>query len=204
MKKVDTNTIVAVAALVTSVVAVFIAWDEGRLQRESQRASFLPLIGLEGSFSTTTDVLSVTLSATNRGHGVAFVENLTISVGGEVVHGWSDFSEALLGDELAATADFSWSNPEGYFQPGDRKELIRLNWSPELAPAFQEHIFGEGRAALDSFDAEACYCSVFGECWVSTLVGDLRPRKVDACPATENIIESLWDGFLESRMAVAP
>jgi hypothetical protein len=28
----------------------------------------------------------------------------------------------------------------------------------------------------------ACYCSVFDECWISTLA-DLEPRKVDRCPA---------------------
>lgn len=200
VKKVNTNTIVAIAALVTSVVAVFIAWDEGRLQRQSQRASFLPLIALEGSFSTSEDEMSVTVSATNRGHGVAFLESFEVFVGEERIESWTDFSEGVLSEELAASVDFSWANPEGFFQPGDRKELIKLVWPADQGDAYREHFFGGGRAKIDAFEATACYCSVFGECWTSPLNGEIRPLQVRSCPDGDDIIGTLWRGFLDARL----
>ena len=203
MKKVDTNTVVALAALMTSVVAVFIAWDEGRLQRQNQRASFLPLIDLEGSVGTNDGSASLAVSLTNRGHGVAFLKSFEIFHDGQPVTGWAQLEASLLTEELARSADLSWADPEGFFQARDREVLLRLTWPEEMLPAFSDQFFVRAEDTIATFDAKACYCSVFGECWTTTMLGDIEPLEVQNCPDKTNVMDSLWSGFVEFQTRAA-
>lgn len=196
MKQVDTNKIVAIAALLTSVVAVFIAWDEGRLQRRNQRASFLPLIDIRGSVSTGTDALSVSVTATNRGHGVAFIKSFEVFHGNRPITTWQELESALLTEQLARQADLSWADPEGYLQAGDGQTLLELRWPSSSLPVFRQQFFVSAETTIAAFDARACYCSVFGECWTTTLLGDVEPEPVGACPARTSIMSDLWEGFV--------
>ncbi len=62
---VNANTVMAVAALVTSVVAVVVSWDEARLMRRSQEASFMPLMDVRATVSTAPDDLRVAIDVRN-------------------------------------------------------------------------------------------------------------------------------------------
>ncbi|MEE4212757.1 MAG: hypothetical protein V2I43_26220 [Parvularcula sp.] len=199
MKKVDTNTIVAVAALVTSVVAVFIAWDEGRLQRRSMEAQFLPLVDVYTSLQTGEDGEAVSINITNKGHGVAYIKTFRLVYLGEDVTGWDGFADSILSEELAATADLSWADPVGYLQPGDQVAVIHLRWPLEVSEAFANHFQGEAIERIAQFDAEVCYCSMFSSCWVNTITGDVEPRAVSSCPTDPKLIENIWVEFLSSR-----
>lgn len=202
MKRVDTNTLVAVAALLTSVVAVFIAWDEARLQRQNQRAQFLPIIGIEGSAQTSDDELALKVTLTNRGHGTAQVQSFEIFFGDEPIDTWEGFADSLLTEELAAAADFSWSDPTGYYQPSDRNAVVILRWDQSMRDAFAENVSRSGLERIAQFNVEVCYCSIFEECWTVQMAGDRYPKKLASCPAKPDIIAKLYGEFLKAQNEV--
>ncbi|MEM1380992.1 MAG: hypothetical protein AAGH41_10255 [Pseudomonadota bacterium] len=204
MKKVDSNTLIAVAALVTSVVAVFIAWDEARLQRQNQRASFLPIIDISGSVRQDPEGPSVLIFVSNRGHGVAYLKSFELLFEGEVIREWDELGGGLLTPELAQTTTVTWADPTGYFQAGEQDAFWKMQWEPEMANAFRAHFLLTPNSTINAADARACYCSVFGECWESTMLGEVEPKRVTSCPDRTDAMESLTQSYLAALAKRAP
>jgi hypothetical protein len=122
------------------------------------------------------------LMAMNRGTGPAKVTAVRVGMGGRPIKSWDEAKTAVgLGpDSLVSSAlDAQVLSPGQEFvilQPTDEEESREK--FKDLLPA--------GKHALSLI---VCYCSVLGDCWVSTH-GDLReygpdgPGK-DACPVAE-------------------
>ncbi|MEE4208466.1 MAG: hypothetical protein V2I43_04270 [Parvularcula sp.] len=194
MKKVDTNMVVAVAALVTSVVAVFIAWDESRLMRKSQAASFMPILETRPSFNLSSDQLSLEITIRNSGAGVAYVQSAELLFDDEPVRSYDRFFETVLRQDLKDTADFSWASMKGFLQPGESKSVIALRWPdrPETRAKLSA-FFGEDIAAkTDRVRLKLCYCSVFEECWQQTELGSALPDRQRECTPSDDPSELLW------------
>lgn len=199
MNKVNANTVIAVAALFTSVLAVLVSWDEARLIRRSQEASFRPIIAIEAAIRTGAEDLAIELTVSNSGNGVAYLEGLSLRSGDEPIENWDAFAGAVLTEELAASTDMSWAAAQGFFQPGARKPVISLAWPESERDAFTAFVNGEGQERFERFDAEACFCSVFERCWTVSMHSNDRPRPVRACAVTTDPIEALWSGYLGNR-----
>lgn len=194
MKKVDTNTIVAVAALVTSVVAVFIAWDEARLQRQNQAATFMPILETRPSFSLGTDDLRLGFTIRNSGHGTAFVQFAELRYDGEPLPTYSDFSRKVLTEELGKSADLSWYSMEGFLLAGESKQVLSFRWEDTLEnrTALSELLSTQMADRTENTALVLCYCSVFGECWQQQSLGNARPERVRSCPDGDDPSEVYW------------
>jgi hypothetical protein len=195
MKTIDTNRVVAIAALITSVVAVFIAWDESRLLRKSQAASFMPIVETRPTFNLSTDNLLVAIAIRNSGHGVAYVEAAELVYDGEPVTSYEAFFETVLRPDLREEADFSWASMHGFLQPGETKPVISLRW-PDNArnrEKLSQFLNEEIAAKTEKVRLEICYCSVFGDCWMQSQLGSARPEPRRACESGgEDPSERLW------------
>ena len=144
MNKIDTNQIVALAALVTSVVAVFIAWDESRLMRRSQEASFLPIIELEGGVNLAGPALEFRVR--NRGHGVAAMQRMMFYFGDSPLDSWEQYEAEFLTPELAQTAEMSWIPPLGYYPAGESRIVMSLDWPADMREQVRQHTrYGDHR-----------------------------------------------------------
>lgn len=203
MKRVDANTVVAVAALATSVVAVWVAWDESRLQRRSQRASFMPILEVEASLQGTTAEHGGTASieVRNAGTGVAFIETAELRIDGDAVDDYQTLASALFSPELAALADLSWETLRGYIQPQETKAALVFRWpgTDEARARLGDYLAGDIVARGERFTLELCYCSLFGECWRSAFGGVERPTPVPSCGRPQDAIEAIWQSYYEIR-----
>ncbi|GGY35989.1 hypothetical protein [Parvularcula lutaonensis] len=194
MKKANTNTIVAVAALVTSVVAVFIAWDEARLQRQNQAATFMPILETQPSFSLGTNDLRLGFTIRNSGHGTAFVQFAEFRYDGEPLRTYSDFARKVLTEELGRSADLSWYSMEGFLIAGESKPVLSFRWedTEENREALSELLSTKLADRTEKTSLVLCYCSVFDECWQQASLGSAQPKRVRSCPEGDDPSEVYW------------
>ncbi|MEM9837706.1 MAG: hypothetical protein AAF830_00980 [Pseudomonadota bacterium] len=197
MKKVDSNSIIAIAALVTSVVAVFIAWDESRLMRRSQEAAFIPIIEIEGGSDFA--VPDIHLRVHNTGHGVAYVESLEFLYENRPLTEWSEFSNLFLNPDLDRAVEISWDAGLGYYPIGEDRTVMAFQFPKDLTETLREHLLYDAAEAYTKFDVVACYCSVFGKCWTKHMLNRGRPEPVNACEPSKDPAAALWSGYVASR-----
>lgn len=183
------QTLVALAALLLSFCGLFTAVYEASLIRRAQRASVWPHLELSASINPR----QVKLWAQNVGVGPARTHSVALTHRGRRLTDWGDLLDAVeIFDRTGLT--FYQSRLGGRVLPADSERELIFHVSTEAAaeeaPSARTDALGE--AIFDgSIDLEACYCSVFDECWVSTLQDIVRrtgpeatvrePQRVDDC-----------------------
>jgi hypothetical protein len=204
MRRVDTNLVIALAALLTSVIAVWVAWDESRVQRRSQRASFMPILEVEMSLQgvTGSQTAAASVSVRNAGSGVAFVESAELRIDGDPVDSYQALAASLFSPSLAASADFSWETLRGYIGPDEVKAALVFRWPPgeTVRREFEALVSGDSLVKnLERSELSLCYCSIFDECWQVTSWSVERPAPVRRCRGAEDAIERIWQSYYASR-----
>ena len=180
---------IALSAIVLSLISLAVAIGNARTQEKMVAAATWPLL----QFGTTNvgpdGEPLIRLTVSNTGVGPALLRSVDIRYGGR------SFDKAPF--LLAACCGWSRAVNEAVKAEGGSGNMItsRLD-NVILAPGadldfLQLRRTGANAAVWDRLDAErfkltfdACYCSVFDECWRSDL-RSLEPRPVKQCPAPE-------------------
>lgn len=177
--------LIAVCAVVTSMIAIFVAWDQGRVMRAQQHGAVYPVLQVDGYGRNTATHTAVGIDIRNSGVGPALIESVTLSVGDGDAEGMLDYLQTL-----PAGYELSWSGLTGRaLAPGETVTPIDLRWATDTFDVMQM-----ARVSEDSqnWSLEICYCSVFGRCWQTRQIGRSRATLVDACPRGEiDIFEQL-------------
>ncbi|MEM1270744.1 MAG: hypothetical protein AAGI08_11940, partial [Bacteroidota bacterium] len=159
--------VVALSALVLSLCGISVAIYEASLIRQAQRASVWPNIEVGASLRSE----SVSLWVNNSGVGPARIQSAALMYEGETLRNWEDLIRTLglpaLGEGMGQS--FYQSMISGrVLPPGDPETIFSIDGSqtPELAQTMNQlrEAVLDGRA-----DVQVCYCSVYEECWVSSL-----------------------------------
>ena len=175
--------VVAISAVVIGACALVVAFYEVRIMRADQRASVLPLVELNHSTlrrardapGVSPTITQLKFSAENVGIGPAKIVNFRVTVDGRPFTTWGDTVRALLGRE--ESINYSSSTIMGRTIPvGQTIEVFSMS-DTELA----DDIY----ANIDRLDFEACFCSVFNECWTASfqkfgITNEARSCKPDA------------------------
>ena len=161
--------IIGVSALFVSIYQASIMREQQRIMHEQQRASVWPY--LETGFMYDDDA-GLRFRVMNQGVGPARIKSVEATVDGTLVLNWNEMLEAML------------ENPR---VPYARRSIN----GRVLAPEALVRIFGiEGPLAdsvganLDRLEMHICYCSVYDDCWTTTLLRfDAQP--VEVCEVDE-------------------
>lgn len=152
--------IVALSALLISVVTTIIGLYSTMIDRSYARASVWPRVELYRSFSPEKGFFSYGLM--NNGTGPAIMEYAKVSYKGEPVKKWSDF--------IAASS------------------LVQSHISTRILPsqanvsavAIKDKAYITEMLKMDEqVEIELCYCSIYDECWV--VDRDNQPKEVTQC-----------------------
>jgi hypothetical protein len=177
------------AALVVSGISLWIAIGTEQANREMVAASTWPLLQVDSADVPENGHGLITLSLINGGVGPAKLKTLEVWWHGKPYTGSRPLLKDCCGYQpFAGPADIrmhqrSWVITGGVnnvvIRAGERHDFLRMTLDPGNASAWRR---------LDSARRElkyrACYCSVFDECWIGTLV-DLEPQRIDHCPAVK-------------------
>ncbi|MEZ5997094.1 MAG: hypothetical protein R3B98_00170 [Hyphomonas sp.] len=177
--------LIAVCAVITSVVALFVAWDQGRVMRAQQHGSVYPLIQMDGFVATSPERASIGLRISNSGVGPAIIESVRMLKDGKPLDDLNQYR-----DSLPEKYDLSWAGLTGRaLAPGAEITPLDISWT-------REDITSEQLAAVSSqwggLVMEICYCSVFDRCWRAQDLGTSRAKRVKRCERGEtDIFEQL-------------
>ena len=179
-RRIHPEMLVGVSAVFIGVCALAVSLYETRLMRSEQRSAVLPLLELSRSYyasDSEEDAAKwrLSLQAENVGIGPARVADFRVLVD-EPRATWAEAMQALLRrDDLVM---YGQSAINGRTIPPDRiVTMFDLN-NTELA----RELVGE----FERIDFEACYCSVFDECWTTSYSGFGTTEPVEACERTDD------------------
>jgi len=166
MKKFSADHFLSISALVTAVVAVWIAVVEQRSNREYQRLSVEPYIELA---NTNRDGYERLL--TNSGLGPARVQTVEVKIDGKDVSNWRQAIKILASKEPSyITTGGLWNGRQ--IQAGETITLVHLT-DKEIVPAFHRNVH--------KMKMKICYCSMYKECWIKE--NSKLPVEVTQCPS---------------------
>jgi len=177
--------LIAICAVITSVIALFVAWDQGRVMRAQQHGSVFPVLQAEGSVSVTPTARRIGLSFANSGVGPALIKSVNVWRGDRHLEGLEEYR-----DRLPAGYQLSWTSMVGRaVAPGDEVVAVEMTW-PAGALSAEQH--AAVAAEWGGLTLEVCYCSVFERCWKSLFLNNERTERTKACTRSEqDVFENL-------------
>ncbi|MEO0883170.1 MAG: hypothetical protein AAFY34_10595 [Pseudomonadota bacterium] len=172
---------IALCALVSSMVAVFIAWDQGRVMRAQQHADVLPVLQIDGIISNESYGSELGLRITNTGVGPARIYSVDLTIDGERVDSLVPIIEGL-----PFTRNVSWRNVAGRsLAPSADIVPVSIKWKTGEIDQGELLAFGQ---TSETWIIQICYCSVFDRCWKTRRLGSSFADRVDSCDLSETDI----------------
>ncbi|HPE47990.1 MAG TPA: hypothetical protein PLR76_06330 [Hyphomonas sp.] len=186
--------LIAVCAVLTSVIALFVAWDQGRVMRAQQHGAVFPVLQVDGYVSRLPDQVLMGVRVSNTGVGPALIESVSAWEGEEKLQNLDAFRAALPDG-----ADVSWTSMTGRsLAPGATVDTLTMAWPREaITDAQIEAVAAEwSKVALDF-----CYCSVFDRCWSARDLSKHRAVRVPKCVRGES---DIFESFSDPLPALQP
>jgi len=178
--------LIAVCAVITSAIAVFIAWDQGRVMRAQQHGSVYPVLQADGYVSANPHVREIGVRFRNSGVGPALIESVDMLEGDKKLDNLDAYRDSLPGGY-----DLSWTSMVGRaVAPGETINALRISWPvDEISGKVQ----AETAVKWGELTMQVCYCSVFKRCWeVEGLSKNSPARRVKTCTRSEeDVFENL-------------
>ena len=159
--------LVAISALITSLVAVVVAMYSAYIDRAYAKASVWPSVLIARSWQSNRYEYIVL----NQGNGPAIINYVTMKVNGQPVTQWQDVLNIVAPDLLVNYQQSHISN--GVIRPGQQIDAFKVN-DPKMVSALLKA----------TFEVEMCYCSIYEDCWIST--GVEAPQAVSMCEIPGN------------------
>lgn len=190
--------LVAICALIASSMAVYMAWDQGRVMRAQQHGAAFPVLQVDGYVSRRGNNTAVGIELRNSGVGPALIESAEFFVG-------EDSSEPFHREVMGLPDGFelSWSAIVGRaLAPGESVTPVDMVWPEgELDTEDVRNISRDSQ----TWRLEICYCSVFKRCWKTQKIGRSRAVPVDKCERQEtDLFEQLGLENLASELESLP
>ena len=179
---------IALSAILLSLISLAVAIGNARTQEKMVAAATWPLLQF-GTTNVSDGQPVIRLTVSNTGVGPALLRSVEVRRQGRAADnmavllvgccGWSrEVNEAVKAE--ASGGSIVTSRLENLIlAPGEKLDFLELRRTEANAAVWDR--LDQERFKL-TFDA--CYCSVFDECWRSDLES-LEPQPVRRCPATE-------------------
>lgn len=172
--------LVGISAVIIGLCALGVSIYETSLMREQQRAAVVPLLELSRSYNVDRDDSSaeksrLRLEVENVGIGPARVRDFRVTVDGQSQPSWDAAFREMIGRNESIS--YGQSTINGRTIPPERKvTMMNLNDTELTGPLLRE---------FDRIDFEACFCSIFGECWTTKYSTFGAAREVESCARTD-------------------
>ena len=179
--RIQPEMLVGISAVIIGLCALGVSLYETSLMREEQRAAVMPLLELSRSYYWQPSELPETeprllLHAENVGIGPARVLNFRVTVDGDPQPTWEAAIRQLLA--LEEPVSYGQSTINGRTIPPDRSvTMLDLN---------DTEFTGQIMAEFDRLDFEACFCSIFDECWTTSYSTFGVANSVESCERSDN------------------
>ena len=176
--KIHPEMLVGISAVVIGLCALGVSLYETGLMRSEQRAAVVPILELGRSYNySAADPSRNRLSfiAQNVGIGPARVIDFRVTVDGEFYTTWDAAIRTLA--DIDSRVAYAMSTINGRTIPPDKTiEMFKLSDLKYLDAILHD---------FERVDFEACYCSVFDECWTTKMTTFGASEPVESCSRTD-------------------
>jgi hypothetical protein len=178
--------IIAVTAIVLSLISLAVAIGNARTQEKMVAATSWPLLQYSTSNIGDDGAPVIVMEIINEGSGPALLKHMSVTYKrkpiatsrallqaccGLTVEGWKKAREIDPAIALVTS-----SVQERVIRPGERIRFLRMERRDAVAG-----LWTGLEQARREIELDACYCSLFEECWRSDLES-LATRRVRTCP----------------------
>jgi len=168
------QTILSVVGILIAIFALYAALTESIAVRQQTAAAVWPFVQLKIENYDTGDAAGFSLAFTNAGVGPARMQDVRLSLNGNVVRNWSELVAGV--GSAAGTASSRNFISDRVLRP-DETVMVFSTDDAVLARNLIDAV-SSSRSALTF-----CYCSIFDECWLADSREDLQaPEPVASCP----------------------
>lgn len=169
------------AAALAALLALFVAWDQGRVMRAQQHASVLPLIEAEVAASQNDTTVRLNLNLRNDGVGPAFIQSVELWSEGEAITSRAAFDQNLLPENLRTPSRLSGGSALGVLAAGESVPMLSIVWerNEDIDAGFQT--MTQNMLRNGPMTVWVCYCSVFERCWRDNGNSSHLPQSVKSC-----------------------
>ncbi|GBF58405.1 hypothetical protein PbB2_02087 [Candidatus Phycosocius bacilliformis] len=179
--------VMAVAILLVSAGSLFVSLHTGQtmeaLVKENERlvrAQSTPILQFDSGNVTDSGERALEFTITNVGTGPARVMWTKLESGGKTYGELSEFvNDTGTGQITYTTTPINQS----VLSQGEVRRILK--WSYPASKDGQKRWETIDRIRFDA-RVQACYCSVFNECWLSNMAADL-PQPVKNCAKAEPV-----------------
>lgn len=174
--------VTSLAAILLSVIALYVAWDQARVMRAQQHADVWPAVQIQTQFATQDDGYIMLFNVKNDGIGPAIVEHVHAELDGVSLTNWENLGDRVP-EGLGRPGMWTGALRGEILAPGEESILAQLTWprqstDPQLVRAYRETLWAA--------HIEICYCSVYDRCWVvDNDRTDIQPELVAHCPVAD-------------------
>lgn len=177
--------VIAICAVLTSVIALFVAWDQGRVMRAQQHGAVYPVLQVDGFVSTAQEQRNLGIRFSNSGVGPALIASVEVISDGQKIDGLKKYY-----DQMPSGHDLSWTSMVGRaVAPGENTLALAISWPVE---EFSHDELTAASAVWAGLELNVCYCSVFGRCWeVAGLTNSYREQVMKCDRSERDIFEDL-------------
>jgi len=204
LKRIDIGLTTAVCAVFISLLALIVAQKEIDLAVKAQKASILPIIDIDFGYTGKRDDKGVTkqffeVNFTNVGAGIAHIQKVSLTQKGKVISTYKEFDEAIMTGRMRLWASLTETTSTGYLRAGESIVPVsyRMGAAESDLPAYLRGEWGE---PVDQVNVEACYCSVFEDCWTVNFLDRKVPKPVKSCGVGDEI-EDVFQDFIDQKVA---
>jgi|UPI00068EADCF hypothetical protein len=165
-RKMTPEMIMAVSALLVSLVTAVATIHSAYTSRAYARASLWPNLGAGVSFNDT----GFRFLLMNRGTGPAMIQSMRVEYDGKPMHNW----QQLL-NQFDPKFRGSWGSSFV------SRVTLPTNQMLDALTVSDKKLARQMYDASDKLKVEICYCSVYDECWITSDI-EQQNQPVTQCP----------------------
>lgn len=155
LKHLDSNFIIAISALIVSMCALYVSFQEVRIMRTQQKATMYPYLTLGRSYSA--EGFEVYLR--NSGTGLARINSCQVRNQEQFFTGWGEVIKTYLPDSLVfGYESYNTSSIiDEFITPNETVKLFVVPWTP-ASRTFEK--------SIRDLQFEICYSSLLDDYWI--------------------------------------
>ena len=182
--KINLEVTAATTAIIVSIAALFVAWDQSQVMRAQQHAAVWPMINATVTLDNSEDEHFLSLDIQNVGVGPALIKHSEVRVNGTPIKTFEQFDQRVLGPISNQNRTIQASSLSGILGNGEKRAALKISWqkneqtSSKFAEITMSFLVEDGT----DINMEICYCSVFDKCWMTNNVQIAEPHPVEECP----------------------
>ncbi len=184
----------AIGAIIVSVAALFVAWDQATVMRVQQHAAVIPIVTVDMTINQDEQSNIIELAIANVGVGPAMIFSANPALGDQPVDRWSDLSDQLFGEDTPESVQLSASTATTILAAGETATVLAIRWarSDEGDATLLRLAQEVGLGSSPTLSIDLCYCSVLERCWISGRADQNFPAPAELCTPSGDFLETFF------------